>query len=150
VRVWTPSPAPPEFASRLRVFELIARPQAWKRQRLVDLGYGIPSYLRLVPVDFEAGIRGGNDWRLGGVRFPKPVVVASTGVSMYLTRCQHGDTAPDRRSPQAPRLPCRSAPNRNGGPEVRPGMERAGGRIASQRHALHQLLTPAEMLMLAQ
>lgn len=30
-------------------------PQAWKRQRLVDLGLGIPSFLRLVPVDFEAG-----------------------------------------------------------------------------------------------
>jgi O-methyltransferase involved in polyketide biosynthesis len=29
-------------------------PQEWKRQRLVDLGLGIPSFLRLVAVDFEA------------------------------------------------------------------------------------------------
>src|SRR6266850_6858701 len=43
----------PELAC---VFE-IARPgpQEWKRQRLVDLGLGIPSFLRLVPVDFETG-----------------------------------------------------------------------------------------------
>src|SRR5439155_27039267 len=45
-----------ELASRLLVFEIDRPgPQAWKRQRLVDLGLGIPSFLRLVPVDFEAG-----------------------------------------------------------------------------------------------
>ena len=45
-----------ELASRLLVFEVDRRgPQAWKRQRLIDLGFGIPSFLRLVPVDFEAG-----------------------------------------------------------------------------------------------
>src|SRR5438270_8118099 len=49
----------PEITSRLRVFE-IDQPgtQAWKRQRLIKLGYGIPDWLRLVPVDFEAG----SDW----------------------------------------------------------------------------------------
>src|SRR5437016_10149494 len=46
----------PEIASRLLVFEVDRPgPQAWKRQRLIDLGFGIPPYLRLVPVDFEAG-----------------------------------------------------------------------------------------------
>src|SRR5213078_2236884 len=50
----------PELASRMHVFEIDRPgPQAWKRQRLVDIGYGIPSYLRLVPVDFE---RGGSWW----------------------------------------------------------------------------------------
>src|SRR5712671_159182 len=46
----------PEVASRLIVFE-IDRPgaQEWKRQRLVELGLGVPSFLRLVPVDFESG-----------------------------------------------------------------------------------------------
>ena len=29
-------------------------PQTWKRERLTELGYGIPPWLRLVPVDFEA------------------------------------------------------------------------------------------------
>src|SRR5689334_6887290 len=46
----------PELASRLAVFEIDQPgPQAWKRQRLIELGFGIPSFLRLVPVDFEAG-----------------------------------------------------------------------------------------------
>jgi methyltransferase (TIGR00027 family) len=43
----------PEIASRLRVFEVDQPgPQAWKRQRLIDLGFGIPEWLRLVsPVE---------------------------------------------------------------------------------------------------
>ena len=46
----------PEYAGRLRVFEIDQpAPQAWKRQRLTELGYGVPEWLRLVPVDFEAG-----------------------------------------------------------------------------------------------
>src|SRR6185312_748827 len=49
----------PDVASRLVVFE-IDQPgtQAWKRRRLIELGFGIPQWLRLVPVDFEAG----DDW----------------------------------------------------------------------------------------
>src|SRR5581483_5426671 len=46
----------PDVASRLHIFEVDQPgPQAWKRQRLVALGYGVPSWLHLVPVDFEAG-----------------------------------------------------------------------------------------------
>src|SRR5439155_5365009 len=46
----------PEIASRLKVFEVDQPgPQAWKRLRLIELGFGIPEWLRLVPVDFEAG-----------------------------------------------------------------------------------------------
>lgn len=75
----------PEIASALRVFELDRPgPQAWKRQRLTELGLGIPEWLRFVPVDFE-----GESWReeLTAVGFDagKPAVVAATGVSMYLT-----------------------------------------------------------------
>jgi hypothetical protein len=45
-----------EVASGLRVFEVDQPgPQSWKRQRLIDLGFGVPEWLRLVPVDFEAG-----------------------------------------------------------------------------------------------
>lgn len=77
----------PQIASRLRVFEVDRpSPQAWKRQRLTDLGYGIPGWLQLVPVDFEAG----GSWpeRLSAAGFDpgQPTVVASTGVSMYLTK----------------------------------------------------------------
>ncbi|MDT7773691.1 MAG: hypothetical protein QOC67_2615, partial [Pseudonocardiales bacterium] len=77
----------PEIASRLRVFE-VDQPgnQAWKRRRLVELGYGIPDWLRLVPVDFEAG---GSWWeQLAAAGFDpgQPAVVVSTGVTMYLTK----------------------------------------------------------------
>ena len=50
----------PEIASRLSVFEIDPPgPQAWKRQRLIELGFGVPDWLRFVPVDFEAG----GNWR---------------------------------------------------------------------------------------
>ena len=70
---------------RLRVFEVDRPgPQAWKRRRLLDLGFGVPDWLRLVPVDFEAAIWWG---RLAEAGFDpgRPAVVASTGVTMYLT-----------------------------------------------------------------
>ncbi len=77
----------PEVASRLRVFEVDQPgPQAWKRRRLMELGFGVPEWLRLVPVDFEAG----DDWLqkllAAGFDASRPAVVASTGVSMYLTK----------------------------------------------------------------
>src|SRR5213595_3418948 len=77
----------PELASRLLVFEIDQPgPQAWKRQRLVDLGLGIPSFLRLVPVDFEAGDAWWEQLAASGFDSGRPAVVASTGVTMYLTR----------------------------------------------------------------
>ncbi|MGA4948351.1 class I SAM-dependent methyltransferase [Streptomyces lydicamycinicus] len=77
----------PEIAARLRVFE-VDQPatQAWKRHRLVELGYGIPDWLHLVPVDFEAS----EDWleqlTAAGFDAGRPAVIVSTGVSMYLTK----------------------------------------------------------------
>ncbi|MFD8095865.1 class I SAM-dependent methyltransferase [Streptomyces malaysiensis] len=76
----------PEIASRLRLFEVDQPgPQAWKRHRLVELGYGIPEWLHLVPVDFEAS----ESWleRLAAAGFDpaQPAVIVSTGVTMYLT-----------------------------------------------------------------
>lgn len=77
----------PEIASRLRVFE-VDQPgtQAWKRRRLIELGFEIPDWLRLVPVDFDAD----ESWweRLVDAGFDpaRPTLVASAGVTMYLTR----------------------------------------------------------------
>ena len=77
----------PEIASRLRVFEIDQpSPQAWKRQRLIELGFGIPQWLRLVPVDFEAGQAWWERLVAAGFDAGQPAVVASAGVSMYLTR----------------------------------------------------------------
>ena len=75
-----------DLTSQLRVFEMDQPgPQEWKRQRLVELGFGVPSFLRLVPMDFEAG----DDWwkRLvaAGFNAEERAVIACTGVSMYLT-----------------------------------------------------------------
>src|SRR6185503_21313931 len=77
----------PEIASRLIVFEIDRPgPQAWKRQRLIELGLGIPPFLRLVPVDFEANDAWWERLAAAGFDSARPAVVASTGVSMYLTR----------------------------------------------------------------
>lgn len=77
----------PELASRLRVFE-IDQPgtQAWKRQRLIELGFGVPDWLRLVPVDFEAGGSWWEQLTRAGFDAARAAVVASTGVAMYLTK----------------------------------------------------------------
>ena len=76
----------PELAARLRVFE-VDQPgtQAWKRRRLIALGYGVPEWLRLVPVDFEAGASWRDKAAAAGFDPARPSVVASAGVSMYLT-----------------------------------------------------------------
>jgi methyltransferase (TIGR00027 family) len=76
-----------DLASKLRVFEVDqAETQRWKRQRLSDLGLGIPDSLRLVPVNFEAGESWQEKLAAHGFDRDAPAVVASTGVSMYLTR----------------------------------------------------------------
>jgi methyltransferase (TIGR00027 family) len=76
----------PEVASGLRVFEVDPPgPQSWKRRRLIELGFGVPEWLRLVPVDFEAGDAWWQRLAIAGFDAGRPAVVASTGVSMYLT-----------------------------------------------------------------
>jgi methyltransferase (TIGR00027 family) len=77
----------PQIAARLRVFEVDQPgPQAWKRQRLIELGYGIPDWLQLVPVDFEASESWWQQLAAAGFDPGQPAVVASTGVTMYLTK----------------------------------------------------------------
>jgi len=76
-----------EVAARLLVFEVDQPgPQAWKRQRLIELGFGVPAWLRLVPVDFEAGGSWREELAASGFDPGQPAVVVSTGVSMYLSR----------------------------------------------------------------
>ena len=76
-----------EIASRMHIFE-IDQPEtsAWKRQRLIELGYGVPDWLRLVPVDFEAR----QDWWAqlveAGFDADGPAVITSTGVTMYVSK----------------------------------------------------------------
>ncbi|HVV08569.1 class I SAM-dependent methyltransferase [Amycolatopsis sp.] len=74
----------PEIAARLRVFE-IDQPgtQAWKHRRLLELGLPVPT---LVPVDFETGESWWERLIAAGFDAGRPAFVASTGVSMYLSK----------------------------------------------------------------
>jgi len=77
----------PDVASRLQVFE-IDQPdaQAWKRDRLVAVGHGEPDWLHFVPVDFESGASWWNELAGAGFDTRQTAIIASTGVSMYLTK----------------------------------------------------------------
>lgn len=142
----------PELGKRLVVFEVDQPgPQAWKRQRLLDLGLAVPSFLRFVPVDFEAG----DDWleRMGAAGFEarKAAVVASTGVSMYLTREAIAATlrqvaafAPGTTLAMSFMLPIELAD-----PELRPGIERAAAGARANGTPFISFFTPTEVLALA-
>jgi methyltransferase (TIGR00027 family) len=142
----------PEIASRLKVFEVDqAGPQAWKRRRLIELGFGIPNWLRFVPVDFEAA----GSWRDGlvtaGFDDSKPAIVVSTGVSMYLTKDANAATlrqvaALARGSTLAMTflLPLELAD-----PEVRPGLEMAEKGARASGTPFLSFFTPPEILALA-
>jgi methyltransferase (TIGR00027 family) len=82
----------PDIASRLTVFE-VDQPEAsaWKRERLVETGYGIPDWLRLVPVDFER-TDGWAELSQAGFDRTKTALVVSAGVSMYLTKEANAET----------------------------------------------------------
>jgi methyltransferase (TIGR00027 family) len=142
----------PEVASELSVFEIDQPgPQAWKRERLIELGFGVPDWLRFVPVDFEAR----DDWwqRLAAAGFDagRPAVVASTGVSMYLTReaivatlRQVAALAPGSTLAMTFLLPLELAT-----PEVRPGLETAEKSARASGTPFISFFTPPEMLALA-
>jgi methyltransferase (TIGR00027 family) len=142
----------PEIASRLRVFEIDQPgPQTWKRQRLIELGFGVPDWLRFVPVDFEAE----GAWRDGlvtaGFDDSKPAIVVSTGVSMYLTKDANVATlrqvaalAPGSMLAMTFLLPLELADS-----EVRPGLEMAEKGARASGTPFLSFFTPPEILALA-
>lgn len=138
----------PEIASRLTVFEVDPPgPQAWKRRRLIELGFGVPDWLRFVPVDFEAG----ESWRerlvASGFDAGKPAIVVSTGVSMYLTKEANAATlrevaafAPGSIFAMTFLLPLELAD-----PDVRPGLEMAEKGARASGTPFISFFTPAEI-----
>jgi methyltransferase (TIGR00027 family) len=140
------------IASRLRVFEVDQPgPQAWKRDRLIELGYGIPEWLRLVPVNFEAG----DSWRErlaeAGFDASRPAIVASTGISMYLTKDAIAATLR-----QVAALASRSTlamtfllPLELADFEVRPGLELAAKGARASGTPFISFFTPPEILTVA-
>lgn len=77
----------PEIASQMKVFE-VDQPetQDWKRKRLIELGFGIPKWLKLLPVNFEGDSSWWEQLKTTGFDASQPAVVASTGVTQYLTK----------------------------------------------------------------
>ncbi|HZP47607.1 MAG TPA: class I SAM-dependent methyltransferase [Vicinamibacterales bacterium] len=142
----------PDLTSKLIVFEVDQPgPQEWKRRRLDALGFGVPSRLRLVPVDFESG----DTWweRLGASGFDRrrPAIVASTGVSMYLTKdaiaemlCHAAALAHGSTFVMSFMLPLELQD-----PEIRPSVERAAEGARAGGTPFISFFAPAEMLALA-
>jgi methyltransferase (TIGR00027 family) len=141
-----------DFGSRLTVFEVDrAGPQAWKRQRLIELGFGVPDWLRLVPADFGSD---GTWWRAlaeAGFDSGRPAVLAAAGVSMYLSRDaiaawmrEAATLAPGSTLVLSFLLPLNCAD-----PKTRPGLERAvqGARVSGTPFI--SFFTPADVLALA-
>jgi len=141
----------PEFASQLTVFEIDQPgPQAWKRKRLEELGLGVPAFLRLVPVDFEAGDSWTERLTQAGFDSARPAVVASTGVSMYLTEEAIMTTlrtiaafAPGTTLAMTFMLPIELAD-----PELRPSIERAAIGARAAGTPFISFFTPSRMLQL--
>ncbi|HEX4341576.1 MAG TPA: class I SAM-dependent methyltransferase [Polyangiaceae bacterium] len=141
-----------DLAARIVVFEIDQPgPQAWKRQRLEALGLGVPSFLRLVPVDLEAGDAWWERLPASGFDSAQPAVVASTGVSMYLTRDaimatlrQVATLAPGSTLAMSFMLPIEMAEA-----DVRPGIERAAAGARASGTPFISFFMPAEMLAMA-
>jgi methyltransferase (TIGR00027 family) len=135
----------------LRVFEVDQPgPQAWKRQRLIEIGFGVSDWLRFVPVDFE----GGGSWRGGlvtaGFDDSKRTMVTSAGVSMCLTKDANttlrevASLVPGSTLAMTFLLPLELA-----GPEVRPGLEIAAKGARANGTPFISFFTPPEVLSLA-
>jgi methyltransferase (TIGR00027 family) len=142
----------PEVASGLRVFEVDQPgPQAWKRQRLIELGFGIPEWLRLVPDDFEASDGAWPRLTAAGFDALRPAVVACAGVSMYLTRSAVGALL--RQAAAIARgstlVITFLVPLEFADPEARPGLELAERGARASGTPFISFFTPAEMLTLA-
>ena len=142
----------PESASSLQVFE-IDRPgmQAWKRQRLAELGYGVPAGLHFVPVDLEAGGSWHDELVRAGFDAAKPALVASTGVSMYLTREANAATLRQiaRFSPGSTLVLSFLLPLDRAEPAIRPGMEMAERGARAGGTPFVSFFLPEEIVALA-
>jgi methyltransferase (TIGR00027 family) len=140
------------LASRLVVFEIDRPgPQAWKRGRLVELGLGIPSFLRFVPVDFETGDAWWKRLVASGFDSGRPAVVTSTGVSMYLTKDAIGATLRQVAALAAGSTLAMSfmLPIEMAEPEIRPAIERAAAGARASGTPFLSFFMPNEILALA-
>lgn len=139
------------IASRLTIYEVDQPgPQAWKQKRLRELGLGIAPWLRFVPVDFET-----ESWWQEllptGFDAHRPAIVASTGVSLYLTReanfatlRQLATLAPGSTLAMSYLLPIELAE-----PQERAGFEAAKRGAQASGTPFLSFFTPADIVGLA-
>ena len=142
----------PDVAAGMTVFEVDQPgPQTWKRQRLEELRFGIPHWLRFVPVDFETRESWQDALVAAGFDTGRPAIVVSTGVSMYLSKAANAATlrqvaslAPGSMLAMTFLLPLEMAD-----PDVRPGLEMAEKGARASGTPFISFFTPPEILALA-
>ena len=142
----------PDSASKLQVFEVDQPgPQSWKRERLIQLGFGVPEWLRFVPVNFEVGDSWWERIAIAGFDTHAAAIVASAGVSMYLTKeavvgmlRQVATLAPGSTFVMTFLMPLELAD-----PEVRPGLEMAAKGARASGTPFISFFTPEELIAMA-
>jgi methyltransferase (TIGR00027 family) len=142
----------PELDGRVAVFEIDApASQAWKRQRLHDLGLGVPEHLHLVPVDFESD----DDWWAGlvavGFDPSARALASSSGVSMYITEAATAATLQRLRqmAPGSVLAMTFMLPLELADPADRPGLEGAARGARASGTPWISFYTPDEIVALA-
>src|SRR5262249_39120163 len=114
-------------------------------------GFGIPEWLTLVSVDFEVGQSWWDKLVAAGFDGGRPAVVASTGVTMYLTR--DATTATLRRiatlAPGSTLATSFMVPLALVEPDERPARQATEGLARAAGTPFISFFTPAEMLALA-
>ncbi|HWV06610.1 class I SAM-dependent methyltransferase [Ralstonia sp.] len=142
----------PDVASHMTVFEVDQPgPQAWKRQRLEELGFGVPQWLRFVPVDFEARESWQDALVAAGFDKGRPAIVVSTGVSMYLSKEANAATLRQVASLAMGSMLAMTflLPLEMADPDVRPGLEMAEKGARASGTPFISFFTPPEILALA-
>ncbi|MFS2103077.1 class I SAM-dependent methyltransferase [Ralstonia sp. Ralssp135] len=142
----------PDVAAGMTVFEVDQPgPQAWKRQRLEELGFGVPQWLRFVPVDFEARESWQDALVAAGFDKGRPAIVVSTGVSMYLSKEANAATLRQVASLATGSMLAMTflLPLEMADPDVRPGLEMAEKGARASGTPFISFFTPPEILALA-
>lgn len=142
----------PDVAAGMTVFEVDQPgPQAWKRQRLEALGFGVPQWLRFVPVDFEARESWQDALVAAGFDTGRPAIVVSTGVSMYLSKEANAATLRQVASLATGSMLAMTflLPLEMADPDARPGLEMAEKGARASGTPFISFFTPPDILALA-
>ena len=142
----------PELNTQLKIFELDQPgPQEWKKQRLEELNLAVPANLVFVPHDFESDRPWLESLSSHGFDINTPAVVASTGVSMYLTREANFSTLQEaaKLAPGSSFISSFMVPMEMVDPEIRTGVERAAAGAKANGTPWLSHFTPDAMVDLA-